>query len=96
MATIKYYVKHGKLLITLLLMVIKEPNLWQTRAYAFAFMIVYFLFIFLICIFMNINEYVKINEKTVKLHTPDIMEAHCAHILPRLYLTSTNMSVSVC
>ena len=74
-------------------MVINAQNFWQTRAYTYAFMPVYIFFIFLICIFMNINEYVKIMEKTVKLHTPEIMEAYCAHYLPRLYHMGTNMSV---
>ena len=38
----------------------------------------------------------KLIEKKVKLHTLEIMEAYCAHYLPRLYQTRTNMSVKVC
>jgi len=63
MATIKYYIKNEKLFLTFLLVVIKEQFLWQTKANTYAFMPVYICFIFLICIFMNINEYVKIYGK---------------------------------
>ena len=76
-------------------MVIKEPNLWQIRAYTCTIMPVYIYFAFLFCIFMNINEYVKIYGKISKLYTPEITEAYCAHIVPRLYLMGTNRSVRV-
>ena len=37
----------------------------------------------------------KIIEKTVKLHTPEVIEAFHAHFLPKLYLMEANMSMRV-
>ena len=56
---------------------------------------VYIFFIFLICIFMNINEYVKIYGKNGDLYTPEVFEAFHAHFLPKLYLMEANMSMRV-
>ena len=33
----------------------------------------------------------KLIEKTVQLHTLEIMEAYCAHYLPRLYHMGTDI-----
>ena len=37
----------------------------------------------------------KFMEKTVKLHTPEVIEAFHAHFLPKLYLMEANMSMRV-
>ena len=95
MATIKYYVKNEKLSVTFLLVVIKLPNLWQTRANTYAFMPMYILLIFLIYIFMNINEYVKTYGKNGKTTYSGSHWGLYAHFLPKLYLMEANMSMRV-
>ena len=37
----------------------------------------------------------KFMEKTVKLHTPEVIGAFRAHFLPKLYLMGANMSMRV-